>query len=123
MKAITNDDVDILRSYDGGNQDGGDLAYFQGKQYGSGWLRTLGRFAFPILKKVVRVAGNVAQDALNNPDKPILNSIRDNALSEVAHTVGQTVGSSINRGRKRKSNTSSASAPLFDKRQRRGGRK
>ena len=100
-------DADILHSYDGGVQDGGDLAYFQGKQYGSGWLRTLGRFAFPILKRVVRVAGNVAQDAINNPEKPILSSIRDNALGEVAQAVGQAAGSSINRARKRRSNSSS----------------
>ena len=106
-------ELDILRSYDGGNQDGGDLAYFTGKQYGSGWLRTLGRFAFPMLKKVVRVAGNVAQDALDNPEKPILNSIRDNAINEVA----KTVGSSINTTRKRKSN--STSAPYYNKQRRR----
>ena len=115
-------ELDILRSYDGGNQDGGDLAYFTGKQYGSGWLRTLGRFAFPILKRVVHVAGNVAQDALNNPQKPILNSIRDNALSEVAQAVGQTVGTSINTTRKRKlssSSSSPATAPYYNKQLRR----
>lgn len=95
-------DASIVQYYDGGTQDGGDLAYFTGKQYGSGWLRTLGRFAFPILKRVVRVAGNVAQDALDNPEKPILSSIRDNALSEVAKTVGKGVRSSINTARKRK---------------------
>ena len=38
------------------SQSGGDLAYFAGKQYGGGWLRTLARFAFPILKRVVGVA-------------------------------------------------------------------
>ena len=106
-------ELDILRSYDGGNQDEGDLAYFTGNQYGSGWLRTLGRFAFPMLKKVVRVAGNVAQDALDNPEKPILNSIRDNAINEVA----KTVGSSINTTRKRKLN--STSAPYYNKQRRR----
>ena len=114
-------DAEILQSYDGGVQDGGDLAYFQGKQYGSGWLRTLGRFAFPILKRVVRVAGNVAQDAINNPDKPILNSIRDNALSEVAQAaVGKVAGSSINRARKRSANQSQKYPALAQKRQRRG---
>ena len=113
-------DADILHSYDGGVQDGGDLAYFQGKQYGSGWLRTLGRFAFPILRRVVRVAGNVAQDAINNPDKPILSSIRDNALGEVAQAVGQAAGSSINRARKRRSNsTTTANAPVYNKLRRR----
>ena len=88
--------LDIIKSYDGSsdNQGGGELAYFTGRQYGSGWLRTLGRIAFPILKKVARVAGNVAHDALERPDKPILSSIRDNAIKEVA--------SSINTTRKRK---------------------
>ena len=112
------DDQEILRSYDG-EQDGGDLAYFVGKQYGSGWLRTLGRFAFPILKRVVRVAGNVAQDALNDPEKPILNSLRDNALSEVASAVGETVGGmSINRGGKRRRVQTSSTAPFYAKRKR-----
>ena len=90
-------DANVVKAYDGGDQDRGDLAYFVGKQYGSGWLRTLGRYAFPILKRVVRVAGNVAQDALDNPDKPILNSIRDNALSEVAETVGSSINTAIKR--------------------------
>ena len=90
-------DANVVKAYDGGDQDGGDLAYFVGKQYGSGWLRTLGRFAFPILKRVVRVAGNVAQDALDNPDKPILNSIRDNALNEVAKTVGSSINTAVKR--------------------------
>ena len=31
---------------------GGDLPYFVGKQYGGGWLKTIGRFAFPIIKKI-----------------------------------------------------------------------
>ena len=112
-------DAEILQSYDGGVQDGGYLAYFQGKQYGSGWLRTLGRFAFPILKRVVRVAGNVAQDAINNPDKPILSSIRDNALGEVAQAVDKVAGSSINRARKRSANQSQKYPALAQKRQRR----
>ena len=95
---------EIEHAYDGSDagQGGGELAYFVGKQYGSGWLRTLGRFAFPILKRVVRVAGNVAKDALNKPEKPILSSLRDNALSEVARTAGDVIGTSINRGSKRK---------------------
>lgn len=106
-------DPNIVKFYDGGDQDGGDLAYFVGKQYGSGWLRTLGRFAFPMLKKVVRVAGKVAKDALDNPDKPILQSLRDNAVNEVV----KTVGSSINRSQKRKAPP--AKFPYFDKQKRR----
>ena len=106
---------EIVHAYDG-SQDGGDLAYFAGKQYGSGWLRTLGRFAFPLLKRVVRVAGNVAKDVLDDPEKPVLTSLRDNALNEVAKAVGETVGSSINRGRKRKTQTTTTTAPFYVKR-------
>ena len=115
---MNTNDREILQAYDG-EQEGGDLAYFVGKQYGSGWLRTLGRIAFPILKRVVRVAGNVAQDKLNDPDKPILNSIRDNALSEVASAVGETVGGmSINRGGRKRKVRSSSTAPFYAKRKR-----
>ena len=110
---------EILHAYDGSDDDqyGGELAYFVGKQYGSGWLRMLGRFAFPILKRVVRVAGNVARDALNKPEKPIPTSLRDNALNEVARTAGDVIGTSINRGRKRKADSSKPS--LFNSKQRR----
>ena len=112
-------DADIIDAYDG-EQEGGNLAYFVGKQYGSGWLRTLGRIAFPIIKRVFRVAGNVAQDKLDNPDTPILSSLRDNALNEVAETVGKTVGgiSSINRGRKRGMVQTSSTASFYAKRMR-----
>ena len=48
------------------SQGGGDLPYFVGKQYGSGWLRTLARVAFPILKRVVRAAGRTADDVINS---------------------------------------------------------
>ena len=41
-------DADITALYSGPIQGGVDLPYFVGKQYGNGWLRTLGRFAFPI---------------------------------------------------------------------------
>ena len=75
-------------------------------------MRTLGRFAFPLLKRVVRVAGNVAQDVLDNPEKPVLTSLRDNTLSE----VGKAVGSSINTAHKRKLGSSSEEAPYYIKR-------
>ena len=32
------------------SQYGGALPYFVGKQYGNGWLRTVARIAFPIIK-------------------------------------------------------------------------
>ena len=109
--------IDIVGTYDGSNQEGGELAYFVGKQYGSGWLRTLGRFAFPLIKRAVRVAGRVVQDKLDNPDMPIVNSIRDNTFNEVARTVGKKVDSSINRGKKRKRpiRKNVNSAPFFKK--------
>ncbi len=35
----------IITSAYSGDQSGGDLPYFVGKQYGGGWLRTVARFA------------------------------------------------------------------------------
>ena len=55
-------DKAIAEIYSG--QSGGDLPYFVGKQYGTGWLRTLARFAFPILKRALGVATNTAQDVI-----------------------------------------------------------
>lgn len=81
------------------SQEGGELPYFVGAQYGSGWLRTLGRFAFPILKKVLGVAAHTAKDVLVD-EKPVLTSLRDNAISEAVNTLGNS-GTSINRSRKR----------------------
>lgn len=78
----------IAYAYSG--QDGGaSLPYFVGKQYGNGWLRTLARIAFPILKKVVGFAGNVAsntaEDMINNK-KSFRESLKDNALGEAQRT-------------------------------------
>ena len=53
------------------SQVGGELPYFIGKQYGSGWLRTLGRFALPILKKIGGVAVKTASEVLSNNSKII----------------------------------------------------
>lgn len=58
---------------------GGEIPYFVGKQYGTGWLRSLGRIAFPILKKLVGVATNTAEDVLMN-EKPFLSSLSSNAV-------------------------------------------
>ena len=68
------------------SQYGGDLPYFVGRQYGSGWLRTLARFAFPILKRVGRVAVKTAQDVIEG-DKKILPSLYENTISEVNDAV------------------------------------
>ena len=66
-------------------QEGGALQYFVGKQYGTGWLRTLGRIAFPILKRFGIVAAKTAQDVLYN-DQKVLPSLKRNAL-EVAGKI------------------------------------
>ena len=74
----------IAYAYSG--QDGnGSLSYFVGKRHGTGCLRSLTRLAFPILKKAVGFAGNVAsttlEDLLENR-KSFKESLRDNALNE-----------------------------------------
>jgi len=91
----------IAYAYSG--QDGGaSLPYFVGRQYGGGWLRTLARLAFPILKKAVGFAGNVAsnvgEDLLENR-KSFKESLRDNALNEAQRLLtgkGKRPSPSIN---------------------------
>ena len=86
-------------------QTGGELPYFIGKQYGSGWLKTLGRFAFPILKRLGRVATKTASDVLMK-DKSILPSLKEHAI-EAASQFMQPVKrkkkskNGINKRRKR----------------------
>lgn len=101
------------------SQTGGDLPYFVGKQYGSGWLRTLARVAFPIIKRVVNVAGRTANDVINS-NKDWGSSLKDNAMEEVGDFVGNAVGSTINsvkehsiNNRKRTANSTSSAPPLF----------
>jgi len=74
----------IAYAYSG--QDGGaSLPYFVGRQYGNGWLRNLARIAFPILRKAVGVAGNIAsntaEDMIDNR-KSFTDSLKHNAVSE-----------------------------------------
>lgn len=76
-------DNGIVEAY---SQSGGDLPYFVGKQYGSGWLRTIARVGFPILKHVGRIALRTAKDVLNK-NKGFIPSIRDNTVSEVRQMV------------------------------------
>ena len=75
-------DDDITKIYSGPVQGGGDLPYFVGRQYGNGWLRTLGRFAFPILRRVLGAALNTGDDIVHNR-KDWKTSIRDNAKTEI----------------------------------------
>ena len=92
----------IVQLYSG--QVGGDLSYFVGKQYGSGWLRTLARFAFPILKRLLGVATNTADDVIMKKKK-LFPSLGKNAMNEINNAMS---GSAlpINRRLKRKYNTS-----------------
>ena len=87
----------ITQIYSG--QGGGDLPFFVGKQYGSGWLRTLAKFAFPILKRIFGVASNTAEDVIMK-DKSFLPSLGKNAVSEL-HNVMSGRALPINVGKKK----------------------
>lgn len=106
----------IIQTY---SQSGGDLPFFVGKQYGAGWLQTIGRFAFPILKKLANVAGRTAEDVLVS-EKPVLESLRNNAIQEVSNVVngGSKSSSSINRSKRRKRKRSTQAPPFFSKKPR-----
>lgn len=81
----------IFRTYhlSNANQVGGELPYFVGKQYGNGWLRTLAKVAFPIVKRVAGVASNAAEDIIFNK-KPVGSAIKDSALNELGKIMGQS---------------------------------
>ena len=68
---------------------GGELPYFIGNQYGNGWLRTIGRIALPIVKRLAGVAFNTANDVINK-EKPILPTLKSNALAEVNNLINPT---------------------------------
>lgn len=76
-------DADITQIYSGPVQGGGDLPFFVGKQYGNGWLRTIGRFAFPILRRILNIAMNTGQDMVSG-NKDFKQSLVDNAKQEVS---------------------------------------
>jgi hypothetical protein len=80
---------DIISLYSQGQQ-GGELPYFVGKQYGSGWLRTLARLAFPILKRFGKVAVNTAKDIFTN-NKSILPTIKEHAIDAVGRVLPKVV--------------------------------
>ncbi len=109
----------ITSIYSGDSQGGGDLPYFVGKQYGSGWLRSVARFAFPLFKKVLKSAGsvalNTAGDLLKGDDnKAFGETLRKNALKELKSATTN----SINRGYKRKRQQSSQGTIFSKKRKR-----
>jgi hypothetical protein len=61
-------------------QYGGEMPFFMGKQYGSGWLQTLGKFAFPILKRFGLAAVNTARDVITK-DQAMLPTLKEHAIS------------------------------------------
>ena len=84
------------------SQMGGELPYFMGKQYGGGWLRSIARMAFPILKKLLGVATNIGEDVIVR-DKKWGESFKSRAAEGVGQFMrgkGSSVkrSSSINRG-------------------------
>ena len=76
---------DIISFYST-NQNGGDLPFFVGKQYGTGWLKSIGRFALPILKRLGGVAVKTATDVLKN-DSNILPTLKNYAMEEVGNIL------------------------------------
>ena len=91
-------DASIQEAY---SQEGGNLPFFVGKQqHGSGWLRTLARFAFPLLKGAAKVASNTAEDVIYE-NKAILPSLQKNAINAATKLVTPQP-SSINRRRRKR---------------------
>lgn len=131
---MTTTDTPIMKAYspEAANQfGGGELPYFVGKQYGAGWLGTIARVAFPLLKRFVGAAGNVAEDVLYK-DKTIGQSIKKHAVNEIANlatniATAATAGAprkrsgSINRRAAKRKHESNY--PLFENRAKRRRRK
>jgi hypothetical protein len=85
--------ADIINMYSRGQQ-GGELPYFVGKQYGSGWLRTIGRIALPILRKLGLSAAKAATGALAATATdvlmkkvPLRQSLKTNAIAAAKQTL------------------------------------
>ena len=82
-------DQRVVEAY---SQSGNDLPYFIGgnafgggfEQGGAGWLRTFGKFVFPIVKRLFNVVQNTAEDVLVK-EEPLLSSLGSNAISEVSN--------------------------------------
>lgn len=93
----------IFHAYNGDENDqvGGELPYFVGKQYGNGWLRNLAKVAFPILKRIVGVAGRAAQDVIYN-ERPILDAVKDSAVNALTSFTATKAGEMINRDGERR---------------------
>ena len=99
-------DDHIIREYSG--QSGhGSLPFFVGKQYGTGWLRNIARFAFPFVKRALGVVGNIAsntaEDMIHNENKSVGESLKENAVKEAKRVLKRKnpANTTINRGRKK----------------------
>lgn len=86
---------DIAALYSG-PQHGGELPYFVGKQYGSGWLRTIGRFALPILKRIGNTFMGTAHDILTKNSK-FLPALKERALSNAIGVVPELLNTVVPR--------------------------
>ena len=100
-------DADIVQLYSGPVQGGGELPFFTGKQYGGGWIRTLGRFAFPILRRIINIAMNTGADLIDGR-KDFKSSLMDNAKNEIPTFF-------TGRGRKRPINSDDIPGSIFAK--------
>jgi len=68
------------------SQQGGELPYFIGKQYGTGWLKTIGRYAFPILKGIGSALFGTAKDVVMK-NKPIMSSLKSNVMDVASNVI------------------------------------
>jgi hypothetical protein len=87
---------------------GGELPYFAGNQYGSGWLRNIARFAFPILKGLGGFAANAATDIVmqNKNVVPTLKEHAGQAANKLAECMASVGGGVKIKKRKRNSTNS-----------------
>ena len=106
-------DIDRLIIHEYSGQSGyGSLPFFVGKQYGTGWLRSIARFTFPFLKKALvavgNVAANTAEDMLSNENKSFGPTLKTHVVNEANKVLKRVEGgSSINKGSGRKKQNSS----------------
>ena len=97
-----------IASFYSDSQSGGELPYFIGKQYGSGWLKTIGRLALPILKRV-GLAGMRAAKEIMESKGPVLPILKQHALNELGQALPQVasaISSKIDKKRKKFRSTS-----------------
>ena len=108
-----NSEIFHAYTHNGANMLGGDLPFFIGRQYGSGWMSTFAKVAFPIFKKLAKVAENVAQDVIYK-EKGVGESIKEQALN----VVDEFVNPSINSVTKKRKRISTTNYPFFNKKYR-----